>query len=262
MSGLTCLLMIAALHQSEGSEASLASLRAKALTTRVSVLTPQQTEATLEKTPLFRYSDQLRHIEDAGLWLWTRGGRPEAAMKVERYTLGIHPSQWMYCFTSVSPHMLLAEWSGNPSFQSKKSGVTWQKLSDNPVNSRPLRLTQMRDMARRFTAELIGKPDGSDRRQMRLIPRPLFRYPEILTDGGDGAIFGFSGTGTNPDLLLVLDLLPGEGWRYGLAGMTAEGLVVRLEDQKVWEAEHTAGKGSVFDTWTRFFVRTEAKPEN
>lgn len=254
------LIAVASLHQAGGSDASLAELRERARTTQLVILTADKgVVPEFVPAPLFRYSDQLRHIEDAGVWVWTRGGRPEAVMKVERYTVGILPRPWLYCFASVSPNLLVAEWNGDPAFKSQAPGIQWQALTDKAVDSRALRLAQMRDIARRFSAELIGRPDGSERRQMRLIPRPLFRSPETLAEGGDAAVFGFSGTGTNPDLLLLLDLLPAEGWRFGLAGMTAEGLVVRLGDKKVWEAEHTAGKGQVFDTWTGFFTNNISK---
>ncbi len=255
MSALSVLIAIAVLHQTDGAEASLTALRDRAAATRMALLSKSPAEFQFVRAPLFRYSDQLRNIEDAGLWIWTRDGRPAAVLKVERYVPGVLPSPWVYCFTSVSSEKIVAEWDGLTTFQSTKPGVEWKPLADAPAvsESRAIRLTQMREIARRFSAELIGKPDGSNRRQMRLIPRPLFRYAEGLTDGGDGAVFGFSGTGTNPDLLLLLDFSQNDGWRFGFSGMTAEGLAVSIKDQPVWEAPHTAGMGNVFETWAAFY---------
>jgi hypothetical protein len=34
----------------------------------------------------------------------------------------------------------------------------------------------------------------------------------------DVAVFEFTGTGTNPDLLLILDLPPKAAWQFGTAG--------------------------------------------
>jgi hypothetical protein len=259
MMSWSLLLAIACLHQSDGADASLTALRERADTLRLSTLVPQPLPAEMVSTPIFRYSDELRKIEDAGIWIWTRGGRPEGVMKVERYPVGLHPSPWLFCFSSVSTNLVVAQWEDERTFKATKPGVQWKTLADKPLGNRTARLIQMRDLARRFSAELIGTPDGGNRRQMRLLSKPLFRYPEKLTEGGDGAVFGFTGTGTNPDFLLLLDETPGTGWRYGLATMTAEGLVVKLNDELVWEAAHTAGRGTVFDTWTMFFGRREMK---
>lgn len=86
---------------------------------------------------------------------------------------------------------------------------------------------------------------------MRLLTRPLFRFDES-SDVRDGALFGFTGTGTNPDLLLLIDLPTNGGWRFGAVSMTAEGVRMKLKDNLVYESPHTAGKGKVFDTWCYF----------
>src|SRR5262245_55966423 len=113
----------------------------------------------------------------------------------------------------------------------------------------------MRDLARQFSGEILRVAATDERHQMRLLPRPLYRYPEGVPGIVDGAVFGFTGTGTNPDLLFVLELPTDSGWQFGLAGMTAEGLNVRLKDQIVWRLPHSAGKDHVFDNWT-YFVPT------
>ena len=87
---------------------------------------------------------------------------------------------------------------------------------------------------------------------MRLLSRPLYRYDDGLEGVIDGAVFGFTGTGTNPDMLLLLDLPKDAGWQFGIAGMTAAGITVRLKDKVVWQISDAAGKGRVFDNWTYF----------
>jgi hypothetical protein len=86
---------------------------------------------------------------------------------------------------------------------------------------------------------------------MRLLTRPLFRNDES-NEVLDGAVFGFTGTGTNPDVMLLLDLPTSGGWRFGAAGMTAEGVTVKLDDRVVYESPHTEDKRRVFDTWCYF----------
>lgn len=229
------------------SEASLKALQQRVENTHVQLTKHADLKLQVVATPVFRYSDELRHIEDAGLWLWTDRGRPAVAMKVERYKLGVHPRPWIYCFTSLSPELISAEWPNERTYQARKPGVEWKLLDDPPAKTRPARLVQMRDIARRFSAEVVDFKDNP--RQMRLLSRPLHRQDE--GSNGDGALFGFTGTGTNPDLLLLLETQAG-GWQYGLATMTAEGLRVRLGDKLVWEVPHTGGKGTEFDNWMYF----------
>lgn len=232
-------------------EVSLKAMRQRVQESRVTLTDKADVKLQLVEAPVFRYSDELRHIEDAGMWLWTNGGRPVAAMKVEHYQPGIHPRPWLYCFASLSSELVAAEWEGDPKYQARKPGVTWKPLDDEPATTRAARLIQMREIARRFAAEL-QEPNSTDIYQMRLLTRPLYRYDDGLKDVIDGAVFGFTGTGTNPDVLLLLDLTKESGWRFGLAGMTASSATVRLKESVVWKISDVAGKGQVFDNWTYF----------
>ena len=237
--------------EAPANEASLKALQQRVETTQVSLSKEAGRKATLVEKPVLHYSDELRQIENAGVWLWTDRGRPVAAMKVERYQTGRFPIPWLYCFTSLSSELVHAEWVDAKPFQAKQPGVKWQTLTDDPATTRPARLVQMRDIARRFSVELLRDAAGADRLQMRLLPRPLFRCDET-SDVLDGAIFGFTGTGTNPDVLLLLDLPPKGTWRFGIAGMTAEGVRAKLSEKVVSEIPHTAGRGNVFDNWCNF----------
>lgn len=233
-------------------EVTLKAMRQRVQESRVTLTDKANVKLHLVEAPVFRYSDELRHIEDAGMWLWTNGGRPVAAMKVEHYQPGIQPRPWLYCFASLSSELVTAEWDGNPKYQAREPGVIWKSLDDQPAMTRPARLIQLREIARRFTAELQMSNDNTDVHQMRLLSRPLYRYDEGLVDAVDGAVFGFTGTGTNPDVLLLLELSKLGDWHFGIVGMTASGVKARLKDAVVWEVEHKAGKGQVFDNWTYF----------
>jgi len=255
MSATLFLITMVSLGQSAAeapaNSASLKVLQQRVETTQVALSKEAGRKAKLVEKPVFRYSDELRQIEDAGVWLWTDRGRPVAAMKVERYQSGRFPIPWLYCFTSLSSELVDADWTNAKPFRARQPGVKWQPLSDDPATTRPARLVQMRDFARRFSVELLRDAAGTDRIQMRLLTRPLFRYDET-PDVLDGAVFGFTGTGTNPDVLLLLDLPPNGGWRFGIAGMTAEGVSTKLKETIVVELPHTAGRGNVFDNWCNF----------
>lgn len=256
MSIFQLLLLMALLGQEIDNKESLEQLQTRVDTTRISLLKGESEKdglvtARLVEKPVFRYSDQLRQIEDAGIWLWIDRNRPVAAMKVERYKPGRFPTPWLYCFTSLSTELIHAEWVDAAPFQARKPGVSWKPLTDEPAGTRRARLVQLRGLAERFSAEILSNSEGTKRSQMRLLTRPLYRYDES-TEVLDGAIFGFTGTGTNPDVLLLLDLPKNGGWRYCAAGMTAEGICLKLKDTVVYEVPHTAGKGNVFDNWCNF----------
>src|SRR5438034_46721 len=81
----------------------------------------QKIDAKLQRQPVFRYSDQVRGIEDAGLWVWTHGGRPVAFQKVEAMThLDTNERKWTYCLTTTSEQSVHVRWSDTREFQSKR----------------------------------------------------------------------------------------------------------------------------------------------
>lgn len=255
MSPLEFLPLLLCLAPTDADESLLPAMQQRVRECRVTVVNDSSAPSQLVPDPVFRYSDQLRHIKDAGIWIWTEQGRPLAAMKVENYEPGVHVRPWLYCFASLSSGIVAAEWPGDPSFRATKPGIKWQSLAEKPAPTRPGRLIQMREFARRFSGEILRVAATKERHQLRLLTRPLYRYQEDA-QVADGAIFGFTGTGTNPDLLLLIELTKDSVWQYGLAGMTAEGLSIRLDEKIVWELPHSAGKDHVFDTWV-YFVPTK-----
>lgn len=252
MAPFPVLVMLLYLDQASDKDVSLKVMHQRAQDSRVRLTNGAASELQLMAAPVFRYSDELRQIEDAGVWLWTHHGRPAAAMKVEYYKPGVLTRPWLYCFASLSPELVTAEWDRGPTFQARKPGVTWTPLADKPAATRAARLVQMREIARRFSAEIVKAAEKVEIVQMRLLPRPLYRSEEELADAEDSVLFGFTGTGTNPDLLLLLDLSKEGGWRFGFAGMTAEGLIVRLEEKVVWQRPHSTGKRQTLDNWIYF----------
>ena len=256
MGALQMVMSIALLGQTPDAKSSIEPLQRRVTTTRVSLVkgvrqADEGKPVLLVETPIFRYSDELRDIENAGIWLWTIQNRPVAALKVERYKEGRFQIPWLYCFASLSQDLVRAKWEDAATFESRKPGITWQTLTDKPAQTRAARMIQMRELARQFSVELIKDAENRERTQMRLLSQPVYRYEES-TEVLDGAIFGFTGTGTNPDLLLLLDLPPKGDWRFGAAGMTAEGLRIKRKDSIVLEIPHTVGKGNVFENWCNF----------
>ncbi len=97
-----------------------------------------------------------------------------------------------------------------------------------------MRLTQMRSLARQFTAQMIH--DGQTN-QLRLLPHPLYRYADS-TSVRDGALFAFVwDNGTDPELILRIEATLQDGaahWRYQPIRFTWRSLKLQHQQHEVW----------------------------
>jgi hypothetical protein len=127
------------------------------------------------------------------------------------------------------------------------AGVEFKDVpgAPQPAKTPGERLRQMKAIAERFKATMTGwQADNTDREELRLLPRPLYRYdlakakdpdPNLL----DGGLFAYV-MGTDPEVVLVLEAVrTGEkaAWQYALVRATSGGLEVRLGTEVVWTAE-------------------------
>lgn len=232
----------------------LAHMRRRAGHTKVFAMSEGKREQiAIRDTPVFRYADQPRGIVDGTLWVWGEPGRPIALQKVEYYPPT--PTSWTYCLASLSPELVSAEWQGGRQWTATKPGVEMQPLDDGPEPSasKPGRLRQMKELARRFAVH--GSEATNRREHLRLMPQPVHRYADPKTGLEDGAIFGF-GSGTNPNCLLLIELRAADGtprqWQFGFVGMSAESLRAKFDSHEVWYFPPAAKIGGL-DTWIWFF---------
>jgi hypothetical protein len=236
----------------------LAQMRALAEQTKVHFAEGER-QPELAKDAALRYADQPRGFVDATLWVWTHQGRPVAFEKIEALNSADSRPHWQYCFASVSSELLLAEWP-NRRFRSTEPGVAFTPLKAAPAVStgNTERKRQTRELARKFSARIETEP----KEEMRLLTTPLFDYADPKTKQYRGAVFGFSTNGTNPDLLLLLEVR-GEkdkaAWHFAPARMTTGALTLRWGDTKVWECESVRQMKGPLTTWT-YFVTTRKPP--
>ena len=97
------------------------------------------------------------------------------------------------------------------------------------------RLRQMRALAR--VPCVFQRSQGQS--ELRLLPKPLYRYDTKSPDLLDGALFAFVVT-TDPEVLLMIEARPEDGtsvWQYGFARMSMVNLRAEHKDQTVWSAE-------------------------
>jgi hypothetical protein len=243
-------------------EENLKEMKERAANAKVRIVSKEATsDAELVPRALFHYTDQPRHIADATLWGWVADGRLVAACKIEKYDHQNPATQWLYCFGSLAPGLVEAEWPSGHTFSAKKPGTELALIAAAPAPAaeRPARLRQMKDIADHFSAVLIDATVGDTRQEMRRLPQPLYRYETPAGDMRDGAIFGFTTNGTNPDAMLVVELHQSGNasgkWKFSMAGMTTGGLSVKFDNKEVWSKPSVSGEVASFDTWEWFWER-------
>ncbi|MDR3634756.1 MAG: hypothetical protein P4L84_13210 [Isosphaeraceae bacterium] len=191
--------------------------------------------------PLMRYSDPARGAAKGALWAWGTVGRPAAIVEMEINPSRPRSSQWVHGVVSLSPELIAASWTDGRQWKASRPGLLARPVPDAPAPaaSKPDRLRQMKDLARRFgVREDAGTVRGKI--QLRLLPTPIHRYEDPRSGLQDGAIFVFA-TGTNPETLLVLESRsersgPG-AWCYGLARVSGCALTAELDGREVWSQE-------------------------
>lgn len=237
-------------------DASLSKMQERAKVATVKVQSARPITAKLHEKPLFRYSDEERKIEDGTLWAFEDQGRPFALQKVEHYPTFPVERRWLYCFSSLATDTVQADWPGEQTYESKSAGLEWKELPNAPAlaSTAAVRLTQLRTAARRFSARLERSNTVGGTNEMRLISTPLHRYTSKAHRVLDGALFGLTATGTNPDVVIALEIDDANRWRYGVNRMTLEGLSVKLDEKEVWTCPHLQ-KGATFDTWLYFYPK-------
>ncbi|MBC7856646.1 MAG: hypothetical protein IAF94_24720 [Pirellulaceae bacterium] len=184
-----------------------------------------------------RWANNARGSEDGMTLLFIHEGRPLAAACVYPWAKRLE-----HDFESLSRGKIVAKRDGAVVWQPQQAGVTFADLPGAPApeGTRTQRLRQMKGLADKFKATMLGwKVDSTDREELRLLTRPLYRYePKEGSDLMDGAVFAFV-MGTDPEVILLLEAVKDKGaakWQYGFARRTSGELEARLGETVVWKA--------------------------
>lgn len=195
--------------------------------------------------PLLRYSDQPRGFFDATVWCWKSDGRPVALAKVEMAVAADNSRFWMNCMASLDDGPINMTLGGIRALSTYKPGFDLQRVPHGPIpeTTAPARLRQMKELISRFAATIHSKHrDNAELvpEEMRLLPSPQYRYADEKQHIQDGVIFAMTTNGTNPALMIVIELRLGERdsheWKYGIVNMTADNVQLRLYEVEVWVA--------------------------
>jgi hypothetical protein len=242
----------------------LGQMRSLAQATKVSYPKGSR-QPMLVSSPVFRYDDQPRRFLDATLWVWTDADRPVAFEKIE--AMAQDRPQWGYCFTSVAAELLAVKWGDGREFRATAPGVDFQPLANAPsVPSRDTaRKFEARKLVRDFSARILTDDRANTSESMRLLPKPIFEYSDLETKSFQGAVFGLTTGGTNPDLLILLEPREADGqlaWHYAIGRMTIGGVTLKYRDTTVWKVDYIPPRPTDFPTWTFFQTSREARNED
>ncbi len=183
--------------------------------------------------PLTTFENPISQMWDGYMFVWTDRGRPAAAIKCYYHSLN---KRWGRTFVSLSPERIEAVSGQKPLWTPQEPGLAFAPLpaAPPPADDARRRLTQMRDIARRFTmVDRWGLKDPTDW-QLRLLPAPLFRYAAPDEDVVDGAVFGY--LVNSPEALVLIEARKTAGglaWHYAASRFTRFEVTVSLDGKQV-----------------------------
>jgi hypothetical protein len=195
----------------------------------------------LTKKPVFEWSNPVRvGVQQGVVFLWLRDGRPaalgcifsepEGRLKGRKVIHELHALDRDKLVVSRPPGVL-NEWK-------PEAGLERKELPDAPAPAaaRGARLLQMRRLAQEFSGY---ETDNEDKRwDLRLLPAPLFRYPDAKTGVTDGALFTLvSNAGTDPEVYLLIEARQDGDrtrWEYACCRFSDRSLYVQRKGKEVW----------------------------
>jgi hypothetical protein len=208
-------------------------------------LEPQNVDLELDPKPILRWTNPLEEGSIHGVvYVWRHKGKPVVVGQLFSYLNG--KGGRVYCHAM---HSLAGKGETLTGFREGKSfwtpepeGIEMRDVPDAPVpaKNRAGRLAQMKAIARRFSAYTEEASRG--KRELRLLPTPLDRFPEDAPDDADGALFSLV-VGNDPEVILFVEKggkpAGGAVWQYGLVLSTRSTSVALLDEREVWRYDST-----------------------
>jgi len=185
--------------------------------------------------PLITFENPVSQMWDGLMFVWTDRGRPAAAVKCYYHSIN---KRWGRTFVSLSPERIEMVSDDKTLWTPATGSLSFAPLPDGPepAGDERRRLTQMREVARRFTmVDRWGLKDPTDYR-LRLLPTPLFRYQAPDEKVVDGAMFGY--VVNSPEALVLIEARKtdeGLAWHYAVARFTRFEVTVSFDGKQIAE---------------------------
>lgn len=220
------------------------------------------TECRMVENAVLNWSDSARHpdlIVPGTAWIWHQRGRPLLIGEIYGRVDSI--GSWNVFACNLSGDRLsLAD--GANKMTLAKGYYEPQEIADAPVvaKKKSERTIQMRDLADRFDAHQFWK----ERFELRLLPKPIYRYEDAESGIVDGAIFGLV-HGTNPEVLLLIEAhqtAAAARWKVAFGSLAGARCVVRLDRKEYWTCpEHTGAADDPRQGFNKFVAVKENPDE-
>ena len=199
---------------------------------------------TFLERPRLRYNDQTRdagqgRVLDATMWRLGEKGRPIALLTLEIYRAEKGSPFLTYELVSLTPHKFeMRNSRGDVNWLPHSTQLAMEVLNVDtvPADTPRARVAQMRELARRFSAE--EKLRG-EKISLRLLAQPVDRYDDKMAGIVDGAVFVFA-NGTNPELGLLLECSDKQ-WSFGTFRLASAELFAECDGKSVAIAPKPAG---------------------
>ena len=209
-------------------------------------------KVVLRKEPVYVWTNPTRAGgQDGAVFVWTCRGRAEVVGTIFSFP-GRGERTVVHEFHSLATTTLDVTRTGgdrpaDKTWTPKGPGVTLVAIpgAPAPARSAALRLAQMRTL----TADFAGttRDDKAVRWELRLLPRPFYRYESTDPDVLDGALFAFiTSAGTDPEALVVLEARKAPGaadpaWHYAVGRYTDLALAIRHKGREVLSVPFLSG---------------------
>jgi hypothetical protein len=205
---------------------------------QVEVFADADTKDPAKALVALRWANNARGSEDGMTILYVHAGRPLAAACLYPWD-----KRLIHDFQSLSRDRIVARKDGAVVWQPQEAGVKFAPIPEAPAPAETptQRLRQIRSLAEDFQSAMLGwKADSTDREELRLLPKPLYRYEPKGGPVIDGAVFAFV-MGTDPESLLLIEAVKGDdgaaAWQFAFARRTSGELEGRHKDKVVWHAD-------------------------
>ncbi|MBS0205642.1 MAG: hypothetical protein JSS49_22290 [Planctomycetes bacterium] len=206
-------------------------------------------KAVIVAEPVFRWQNLARANGQSGaMFVWLFEGRPVVIGGVFSNPSAPNRRDILHEFHALGPDRLYPDFRDSDSKWLPGAGVTLKPLPDSPVvaDTTAKRTLQLRAIARDFKAK---STDAEGQRwQLRLLPKPLYRYENPGGSLIDGALMALvSDAGIDPEIILILEARKEADrptWYYRAVRLSIADLYLDYKGDSVWTSlrEDPAGK--------------------
>lgn len=201
------------------------------------------------KAPLIRWSNPLEGAKDGIIGVFTSTGRPDVTIEFMIF----QEDQIAQELTAITAADIEVNRKGQTIWKPQNRWVSFRQVDEaRAAASTPARrMLQMRTIARRFRfVDHFGFEDSNiQSNELRLIPKPVYRYSDPTHGVIDGGLFVYS-IGTDPEAFLLVEAVRAEDgkqhWQYACAESSIYELEAFLDGKPVWKKP----RAKVFDNAT------------